>query len=210
MDYLSIGMENCSSLAKGGTDEGAEVKEKESLLPPHSRCSFPGQEHLPSHIIIDCSMISYIDTAGVSTLKATVLDYESIGITTYLAGIATHVHRMLELDSFFKQVPPNHVYIALHDAIHHAQQDQLGLPFEEDLDNEINTTQALASRGQSNFQIVAISTKNQCDAMGHPSIVGFFEHSESSKISHGEISSAQADKWWGIQFSPSLLCNLLL
>lgn len=49
-------------------------------------------------------MFSYIDTAGVSQLKTTVLEYESIGIKTYLAGVAVHVDRMLHKDNFYKEV----------------------------------------------------------------------------------------------------------
>lgn len=81
-------------------------------------------ENLPTHIIIDCSMFSYIDTSGVGQLKATVQEYESIGIKTFLAGLATHVDKMLEKDNFYNEVPPHHVYITIHDAVHHAQEDQ--------------------------------------------------------------------------------------
>jgi MFS superfamily sulfate permease-like transporter len=77
----------------------------------------------PTHIIIDCSMFSYIDTTGVSQLKVTVLEYESIGIKTYLAGVAVHVDKMLHKDNFYKEVPPHHVYITIHDAVHHALED---------------------------------------------------------------------------------------
>ncbi|KAI1296895.1 Prestin [Halotydeus destructor] len=80
-------------------------------------------DYLPSHIIIDCSMFSYIDTTGVSQLKSTVLEYESIGIKTYLAGVAVHVDKMLHKDNFYKEVPPHHVYITIHDAVHHAIED---------------------------------------------------------------------------------------
>ena len=90
------------------------------------------EKSLPTHVIIDCSMFSYIDTAGVSTLKTTVQDYESIGIKTLLTGIATHVDNMLELDGFYREIPPHHVYITIHDAVHHAQQDQLGFGLQDD------------------------------------------------------------------------------
>lgn len=41
---------------------------------------------LPTHIIIDCSMFSYIDTSGVTALKETVKRHENIGIITLLSG----------------------------------------------------------------------------------------------------------------------------
>lgn len=81
---------------------------------------------LPTHIIIDCSMFAYIDTSGMSMLKKTVQQYESIGITTYLANCASHVLQMLERDNFFVDVPPHHVYISVHDAVLHAIDDQKG------------------------------------------------------------------------------------
>ena len=89
-------------------------------------------EKLPTHVVIDCSMFSYIDTAGITQLKSTIKDYESIGVKTYLAGIATHVDQLLEMDNFYKEVPPHHVYITIQDAVHHAQQDQLGYDFDNE------------------------------------------------------------------------------
>ena len=89
-------------------------------------------EKLPTHVVIDCSMFSYVDTAGITQLKSTIKDYESIGVKTYLAGIATHVDQLLEIDNFYKEVPPHHVYITIQDAVHHAQQDQLGYDFDDE------------------------------------------------------------------------------
>ena len=85
------------------------------------------EEDLPTHIIIDCSMFSYIDTTGVTALKTTVQEYESIGVKTFLASCAAHVVKMLEKDGFYKEVPPNHVYITIHDAIHNAIEEQKGV-----------------------------------------------------------------------------------
>ncbi|KAI1289834.1 Prestin [Halotydeus destructor] len=87
--------------------------------------SVSGQkESIPTHIIIDCSMISYIDTSGIATLKKTVQEFELIGITTFLAGCAPHVIDMLERDLFFIDVPPHHVYISVHDAVLYAIGEQ--------------------------------------------------------------------------------------
>jgi len=87
----------------------------------------PVEEDLPTHIIIDCGMFSYIDTTGVTALKTTVQEYESIGIKTFLASCAAHVVKMLEKDGFYKEVPPHHVYITIHDAVHHAMEEQKGV-----------------------------------------------------------------------------------
>lgn len=89
-----------------------------------SLCRVSFDAALPTHIIIDCSMFSYIDTSGISTLKKTVQQYESIGITTFLASCASHVIEMLKRDKFFVDVPPHHVYISMHDAVLYAIGEQ--------------------------------------------------------------------------------------
>lgn len=77
-------------------------------------------DDLPTHIIIECSMFSYIDTAGVRVLKQTIAEYESIGIKTFLAGCPTHVTKILEKDHFYAAVPDHHVFLSIHDAVEHA------------------------------------------------------------------------------------------
>jgi len=71
----------------------------------------------PSHIIIDCSMFSHIDTNGVTTLKKTVQLYKEVGVITFLAGCPVHITKMLEKDGFFIDVPFSHSYISIHDAV---------------------------------------------------------------------------------------------
>ena len=81
----------------------------------------PGENVLKvSHIIIDCSMFSHIDTDGVTTLKKTVKLYKEVGIVTLLAGCPVHITRMLEKDGFFIEVASSHSYISIHDAVMHA------------------------------------------------------------------------------------------
>lgn len=67
---------------------------------------------LPSHIIIDCSMFSYVDAAGINTLTKIACEYESIGIKIMLANVAPHVNQMLEAADFFIDVPSHQVYIS--------------------------------------------------------------------------------------------------
>ena len=76
--------------------------------------------NLPDFIIIDCSMFSYIDTSGISALKAIVLQHKEIGMTTYLAGCPVHITKMLEKDGFYKEVTSNQQFISIHDAVVHA------------------------------------------------------------------------------------------
>lgn len=160
------------------------------LLVPLSR--FKYKKKLPSHIVIDCSMISYIDISGVSVLRNTVKDLKCIGITTYLANVATHVNRMLEIDyTFYKQVAPQDVYITLHDAVHHAQQDQLELTADYNTHgNSIgnNTLNEISLRQQCPCLLNNVHSLpppppppppsapvNSCNSNDHQSIVNFFD-----------------------------------
>ncbi|RWS31688.1 solute carrier family 26 member 6-like protein [Leptotrombidium deliense] len=118
------------------------------------------KEVLPTHIIIDCSMFSYIDASGVRQLKATVQEYESIGIKTYLASVATHVDHMLEKDNFYTDVPPQHVYISIIDAVHHAIDDQKG--FESKKSSECS----LHVQTNSSLSDVTVDARN---CFGHTS-----------------------------------------
>ena len=97
---------------------------------------------LPSYLIIDCSMFSYIDTSGVKALKSTVQEYESIGIKTLIAGCASHVNKILEKEVFYAAVPENHVYISIYDAVQHVieEQEEISgvIEGDETVDEEIN------------------------------------------------------------------------
>jgi anti-anti-sigma regulatory factor len=75
------------------------------------------KDSLPTHIIIDCSMLSYIDTTGVTTLKITVKKHEEINIMCLLTGCQVHVENMLRKDGFFEEVSQDRVYKSVHDAV---------------------------------------------------------------------------------------------
>jgi anti-anti-sigma regulatory factor len=75
------------------------------------------KDSLPTHIIIDCSMFSYIDTTGVTTLKTIVKKHEEINIMCLLTGCQVHVENMLRKDGFFEEVSQDRVYKSVHDAV---------------------------------------------------------------------------------------------
>src|SRR5882724_9742224 len=79
--------------------------------------NFFENKYLPKYIIIDCSMLSYIDTAGVTTLKKLVLDHADVEITVLLAGGAVHIESTLKNDGFFKEVSSDRVFKSVHDAV---------------------------------------------------------------------------------------------
>jgi hypothetical protein len=97
---------------------------------------------LPTHIIIDCSMFSYIDTDGIKTIKRTVIEYESVGIKTFLGGCPSHVTKLLERDHFYAAVPAHHIFISIYDAMQHAIQERESIPviIEEEEENGIENS----------------------------------------------------------------------
>ncbi|CAG2164978.1 unnamed protein product [Oppiella nova] len=98
---------------------------------------------LPTHLIIDCSMFSYIDTNGIKTLKRMIADYGAVGLKTLLGGCPSHVTKQLERDHFYAAVPAHHIYISIYDAIQCAiqqQRDGISMVAKElqRMDDEIN------------------------------------------------------------------------
>ena len=78
---------------------------------------FDNELNLPKYIIIDCSMLSYIDTSGVTTLKNLVQNHLDISVEVLLTGCAVHIETMLKKDGFFKEVSSDRVFKSVHDAV---------------------------------------------------------------------------------------------
>lgn len=54
--------------------------------------------NLPTHIILDFSMISYIDSAGIHVIKKIIDDYKEIDVIILIASMASHVAEMVRHD----------------------------------------------------------------------------------------------------------------
>jgi hypothetical protein len=100
-----------------GKDQTCCFKIGSSKNPNLTRISVLSEEKLPTHIIIDCSMFSYVDTAGANAIKKIVKKYQEIGVLIFLSGCAFHVESLLSKVGFFKEVPSNQVFKTIHDAI---------------------------------------------------------------------------------------------
>lgn len=101
----------------------ADIRTNERIL---SRCRRQLKRSLPSYLIIDCSMFSYIDTDGLKMLRRLVKDFVFLDVKVFLGGCPSHVGRLLEqsqLDNNSGQV----IYISVPDAIEHARQEQQDL-----------------------------------------------------------------------------------
>ena len=78
---------------------------------------------IPKHIVIDCSMFSFIDFSGITTLKKTIQTYEEIGIKVVLSGIQVHLESMLAKEGFFEDISRDHIYKSVADAVVLVQYD---------------------------------------------------------------------------------------
>ncbi|ELK28300.1 PREDICTED: sulfate transporter [Myotis davidii] len=81
-------------------------------------------------IVIDCSAIQFLDTAGIHTLKEVRRDYEAIGIQVLLAQCNPSVKDSLVRGEYFKKEDESFFY-SVHEAIAFAEecQNQKGICF---------------------------------------------------------------------------------
>jgi hypothetical protein len=116
---------------------------------------------LPTHLIIDCSMFSYIDTNGIKTLKRTIADYGGVGLKILLGGCPSHVTKQLERDHFYAAVPAHHIYISIYDALQHALQQRDAIPVvaEEVEPNEVQLRNGLTNGAVNGIRNVSFDGK---------------------------------------------------
>ncbi|GAB1601766.1 sulfate transporter-like isoform X1 [Argonauta hians] len=69
-----------------------------------------------SHIIVDCSGVTFVDTVGVKVLRTLCSDYDEIDVKVILTGIRDPVYTMLELTDFIKDYG-DRLYMTILDAI---------------------------------------------------------------------------------------------
>ncbi|XP_020781126.1 sulfate transporter isoform X2 [Boleophthalmus pectinirostris] len=75
-----------------------------------------------SSLVLDCSSVLFVDTAGVSALKEVRKDYAEVGVTIVLARCSTSVLDALEKGGFFPENQPNKmVFFTIDDAVHFVQ-----------------------------------------------------------------------------------------
>ena len=76
----------------------------------------------PIHtVIIDCSGISTIDSAGVRCLEEVIKDFQMINIQCYLANVASPLLLMFKRMKFIDKLPNNSgIFATIHDAVLHA------------------------------------------------------------------------------------------
>ncbi|XP_059150445.1 solute carrier family 26 member 6-like [Physella acuta] len=72
-------------------------------------------------IIIDCSMMGYVDFMGIKYLQQVVTELKPFNITVLIAHCTSKVRDMFETMDFYKVASKNFIFVTLHDAVVHAQ-----------------------------------------------------------------------------------------
>lgn len=75
-------------------------------------------------IVIDCSAIQFLDTAGIHTLKEVRRDYEAIGINVLLAQCNPSVRDSLTRGDYYKKEEDNLLFYSLSEAVAFAVNSQ--------------------------------------------------------------------------------------
>lgn len=80
-----------------------------------------GEETTVHSIIIDCSGISTIDSAGVRCLEEVLQDFQKISLHCYLANCPSPLLFMFKRMKFIERLPENSsIFATIHDAVLHA------------------------------------------------------------------------------------------
>ena len=69
------------------------------------------------NVIIDCTMMAYIDMGGCIVLQQIVKEYKALGIQIYLTGLNTRAMHVLENAKFFDKYSKDNVFIDALDAV---------------------------------------------------------------------------------------------
>ncbi|KAM8909619.1 sulfate transporter [Spinachia spinachia] len=108
---------------KSGEMEGGGKKHEEVEAGGTVTLVLDHKPHLFHSLVIDCSVVSFLDTAGVNALKEVRKDCAELGVTVVLAQCSTSVLDSLERGGFY---PVNGgenqiVFFTIADAVHHVQ-----------------------------------------------------------------------------------------
>ncbi|KAJ8015251.1 hypothetical protein DPEC_G00024190 [Dallia pectoralis] len=105
---------------KGGQ---AGVLDKETELTITAKVFLPNQVNFHS-VVIDCSPVLFLDTAGVNALKEVCKDYKQLGVQVFLAQCNTSVLESLDRGGYYEEKSEGEnktVFFTISDAVHYTQ-----------------------------------------------------------------------------------------
>lgn len=93
----------------------------------------PQRMNLPTHIILDFSMISYVDSAGIHIIKKIIEDHRKVNISIFIASLASHVAAVVKSEPSLWGVYKERFYVTLADAVHCAILDRQKMDLVSDI-----------------------------------------------------------------------------
>ncbi|XP_078341333.1 prestin-like [Crassostrea virginica] len=85
----------------------------------------------PVHtVVLDFSVISYVDSVAVKVLSQIIMDYKEVGIKIFLAGCREDIRKIIKKSEFYQTIDYNCLYFTIHEAVVIAQElhQQIGDP----------------------------------------------------------------------------------
>ncbi|XP_053392839.1 sulfate transporter-like [Mercenaria mercenaria] len=103
-------MQQLETMAKIIDEETLVVKNSifiENVGKPTSACLDVKLKSL----LLDCSMVNYIDMAGIAALQQVVREYKKVQVDVFLVAVTENVCATLEAGDFFKNFPKSKVFV---------------------------------------------------------------------------------------------------
>ncbi|XP_041366122.1 sulfate transporter-like [Gigantopelta aegis] len=86
------------------------------------------------HVIIDCSVINYLDASGANVLSHIFTEYGHVNIKVFLAGCSYDMRRAMKHAGCFDKIPQDNIFLDVYDALSVAKIQHI-LPLLPDLDD---------------------------------------------------------------------------
>ncbi|XP_010897256.2 sulfate transporter [Esox lucius] len=102
---------------------GVEILGKDTELATKTKVFLPNQVNFHS-VVIDCSPVLFLDTAGVNALKEVCKDYKQLGVQVFLAQCNTSVLESLDRGDYYEEKSKGEkekVFFTISDAVHYTQ-----------------------------------------------------------------------------------------
>ncbi|KAK6298722.1 hypothetical protein J4Q44_G00302320 [Coregonus suidteri] len=101
-----------------GGEGGTKIK-KETELTNATRIFLPNQVNFHS-LVIDCSPVLFLDTAGVNALKEVCKDYKELGVQVFLAQCNTSVLESLDRGGYYPEEEKENMFFTISNAVHYS------------------------------------------------------------------------------------------
>lgn len=110
-------LKKLENLAKAEVKIGNGEVDEEGKLKDTNVPFEKSEEDEVKAVVLDLSMVQYIDMAGIAALQQVVKDFKEVKVDVFLVSVADKVYATLDIADVFKYLPKDHVYINVFDAL---------------------------------------------------------------------------------------------